>query len=154
MKIVETSQCGVSMCFLPAGVFGTPWPPFYSPCPLRRGKGEAQSGAGFGSGRLTSGRLAAGRCPPFKGVGGFRNYLPNWLGFGRCHQKKLAPFYSPLPPQKGEAQSDAGLGSGRLASGRLASGRCPPFKGVGGFRNYFPNRLSGRPASGRCLQNV
>ena len=36
----------------------------------------------------------------------------------------------------------------------LVDALTPPFKGVGGFRNYFPNRLSGRPASGRCLQNV
>ena len=96
------------------GFSETPWPPFYSPCPLRRGKGEAQSGAGFGSGRLASGRLAAGRCPPFKGVGGFRNptqtNLSGRLAAGRC------------PPFKG-------VGGGRnyfpnWLSGRPASGRC------------------------------
>ena len=39
MKIVETSHCGVSMCFLPAGVFGNPLAPFLLPLPPQKGEG-------------------------------------------------------------------------------------------------------------------
>ena len=77
-----------------------PGPLFTPPAPSEGGRGEAQSGAEMDR-ENTSGRLAAGRCPPFKGVGGFRNYLPNSPGSGRCHQKPSSPFLLPLAPLKG-----------------------------------------------------